>query len=195
MAELPDYARGLTEAMGAEASMPETVADDDPRLDGDCISAADAKDIRIRVGLLKIDEAAFLKFAQAKSFEEIATGRMADLNDFLTRKEREKTLSPPQPSRAVGGTAVASTAAAGTAAGGQPPAATTGTPEQRVKMFAALDAEGFTVDQMCQFGNERGWGPLDPLTLAKEWPLAHVPASKKQMDWIISEFAKEFRVA
>ena len=32
MAELPDYARGLTEAMGAEASMPETVADDDPRL-------------------------------------------------------------------------------------------------------------------------------------------------------------------
>ncbi len=62
--------------------------DDDARAVGEAITAEQAADLRRRVHATGSDEAAFLKFAQAASYEEIQTGMFATLDANLRRKEK-----------------------------------------------------------------------------------------------------------
>lgn len=62
--------------------------DSDARAEGAAISKDQAEDLRRRVRESASDEAAFLKFAGAATFETIAEGRYSSLDAALRRKER-----------------------------------------------------------------------------------------------------------
>lgn len=61
---------------------------DDPRGLGEPITKEQADDIRKRVQASGADETKFLAWAQAESYEKIMSGRYADIDDNLRRKER-----------------------------------------------------------------------------------------------------------
>lgn len=62
--------------------------DTDARAEGGTITKEQAEDLRRRVRETGSDEAAFLKFAGANSFEAIVNGRYSGLDAALRRKER-----------------------------------------------------------------------------------------------------------
>lgn len=64
--------------------------DDDARAVGGPISADEAAQLRKRVKALGANEATFLKFAGAETFETIGESRLQDLLDMLERKEAAK---------------------------------------------------------------------------------------------------------
>ncbi len=61
--------------------------DDDARLQGSAISQQDADNLRERVKATGSDEAKFLAWAGAETYEEISESRFDQLDDFLRRKE------------------------------------------------------------------------------------------------------------
>ncbi len=72
--------------------------DDDARMIGQPIGKALAEDLEARVGFCGADVDAFLKYAGAKTFEEISDERYEQLDELLKRKEAAKVarekLSP-----------------------------------------------------------------------------------------------------
>ena len=65
-----------------------TGMDADARNEGGVVSKEQADDLRRRVRETASDEAAFLKFSGAKTFEEISTSKFCILDQALRRKER-----------------------------------------------------------------------------------------------------------
>lgn len=63
---------------------------DDARAVGPTITPAEAEQLRKRVKAIGANEAAFLKFAGAPTYEAIGEARMNDLLDMLERKEKAK---------------------------------------------------------------------------------------------------------
>lgn len=70
--------------------------DTDARLEGAPIGEESAANLRERVKHCKIDEAAFLKYAGAKTFEEISSVRFQELSEYLDKKEPQDPLRPIQ---------------------------------------------------------------------------------------------------
>lgn len=64
--------------------------DDDARDEGDNISADQAKRLKERVKATGSNEARFLKFAGAETFEQIKTSRYAELDELLHQREDTK---------------------------------------------------------------------------------------------------------
>lgn len=64
--------------------------EDDPHNDGETITQAEADELRDWVEETGSDKAKFLHFAQAAKFEDITTGRLEELRDFLRRKGARK---------------------------------------------------------------------------------------------------------
>ncbi len=62
--------------------------DDDGRLEGDTITAEQADDLRNRLKATGRDEARFLKFAGAATFEEIRSAKLPELNRALETADR-----------------------------------------------------------------------------------------------------------
>lgn len=72
----------------------------------------------------------------------------------------------------------------------KPPVAKEGTPEQRTRMFDALQKAGFSEDDLKIFCEQKGWLKAeDPLG---DWPFSHVPTTLKEKDSLIAEI-KAFR--
>lgn len=65
-------------------------AREDARMEGGPITPAQADELARRVAETNSDRTAFLKFAGAPSFKEIAASRYDDLDAMLTRKERAR---------------------------------------------------------------------------------------------------------
>lgn len=68
--------------------------DDDARAEGGLLSPSLAEELKLRVRATGSDEAKFLKFAGAASFEEIREAKYPMLDDFLSRKEVK--VKPPE---------------------------------------------------------------------------------------------------
>ena len=64
--------------------------DSDARLEGGAITAEQAAELERRVKETNSNEAAFLRFASAKSYAEITSGKYAILDEFLTKKARKQ---------------------------------------------------------------------------------------------------------
>ena len=63
--------------------------EDDARFEGGTITREEAADLSDWVDATGSDRAKFLAFAGAKTFEEISTSRLAELQAFLKKKERK----------------------------------------------------------------------------------------------------------
>ncbi len=68
--------------------------DDDARLVGETITAEQAADLRKRLRATGRDEARFLKFAGAATFEEIRSAKLSELNRALETADRAKSKQP-----------------------------------------------------------------------------------------------------
>lgn len=68
--------------------------DSDARSEGGTITQEQAEDLRARLKAVSGNEAGFLKFAGADSFEEIRTGRYGSVDAQLALKERTTKLKP-----------------------------------------------------------------------------------------------------
>lgn len=62
--------------------------DGDPRAEGGPITAAQAADLKRRVAATGSDEARFLKYAGASTYETIPSGKYTVLDDLLAKRER-----------------------------------------------------------------------------------------------------------